>query len=1440
MQQDDDEGIRYFGASIKGQASVCKYFISCPSCNHDVNYTDDIMKDVIVRGISDGEIQLDILSDHNQDMSLNDIIRYAEAKESGKRSATKILSSVQGACGSRSSYKKSQQVRTANGASCSYCGSVGHGKNAAVSVRKERCPAYGKNCNHCGLPNHFSSVCRMKAHGLSKPKEKSSAVNNAPDPVSECPIWEELCSLQNYRCTGKEMHLDHHVYNNMAERWVKRPSKPQPFISLIASTNANDYAELGFELLVKPARIHVSVMPDTGCQSCLAGMKVLKRLGISHSHLIPVKLKMSAANKSTINILGAAIIRFCGKGINGNSIETRQVVYATDTTDKVYISKEACIQMGIISDSFPLVGEVTAGIRRNDSPHGGRKISNHLQSDLFKPTTADCGCPTRDLPPPMVEELPFARSTPNLTSRLKDWLLERYKASTFNTCTHQTLPKMKGPPLRLMIDPSATHDPHHTPLTIPLHWLDEVKADLDRDVRLGVIRPVPIGEPVTWCHRMVVCAKKNGKPRRTVDFQDLNKYATRETHHTQSPYRQARLVPPGKLKTVFDCWNGYHSIPLHSEDYHFTTFITPWGRYQYLVAPQGYIASGDGYCRRFDEIVSLVPNKTKCIDDTLMWADTLEDSFRQAVNWLDICGRNGIVLNPDKFTFAQNTVEFAGFSITKDSVKPATKYLSAIRDFPTPVNLTDVRAWFGLVNQVAYAFAAAEVMNPFRDLLKCNAKFEWNKELEDIFQQSKKVIIHQIQDGVMIFDKTRATCLATDWSKTGIGYWLLQKYCDCQPTKPFCCKSGWRIALVGSRFTHTAESRYAPIEGEALAVVYALDHARYFVLGCHDLLVAVDHKPLLSIFNDRSLDEIPNNRLRNLKEKTLRYRFKTVYIPGTKHKATDAVSRKPVGPINPDLMLLPDDVSSASIKETHNQKEIMSDFLSSFQSSMEEDHNQAISALETIQVITWSKIKLAMSSNTDMQLLLEFVDREFPQCKGELPVSLQDFYRFKDHLTCIDGVVLYKDRIVVPPSLRADVLTLLHCAHQCVTRMIARAEMSVFWPGITRDIQMTRTNCKTCNNIAPSQPQAPPMEINYPQFPFQMVCADFFSYKGRTYLIVVDRYSNWPIIEKSQEGSRGLIDCLRRTFSTFGVPDELSSDGGMEFTARSTKRFLMDWGVHHRVSSVAFPHSNCRAEIGVKTAKRIIANNTDNDGNLDVDSFQRAILSYRNTPDPETKLSPAHCIFGRPTKDFIPVPRNKYNPHPTWTDMLNKREEALRNRHQRMQEVWSEHTKSLPPLNVGEYVRVQNQIGPKPRRWDKTGIIVEVKGFNQYMVKMDGSHRVTLRNRRFLRKYEPMFQATRRDKLMENVQKVTEYTTLPYSDLQMQTKHSDNLMGDNVVMQPQMGDNEVRQLQFGTLPSRDEGNCQRTPLCQRQHVPKKRPRALSCLDPFNKKGLKEL
>ena len=201
-----------------------------------------------------------------------------------------------------------------------------------------------------------------------------------------------------------------------------------------------------------------------------------------------------------------------------------------------------------------------------------------------------------------------------------------------------------------------------------------------------------------------------------------------------------------------------------------------------------------------------------------------------------------------------------------------------------------------------------------------------------------------------------------------------------------------------------------------------------------------------------------------------------------------------------------------------------------------------------------------------------------------------------------------------------------------------------------------------------------------PEYPFQYICADYFKHAGSNYLITVDRYTNWPQVERAADGSAGLVNNLRSSFHTYGIPEELSSDGGPEFIATQTESFLKDWGVYHRLSSVAFPHSNCRAEIGVKTMKRLITGNTGPNGTLDKDSFAIAVLQYRNTPDPVTKLSPAQMLFGHPIRDFIPILPNKYKPHHTWQETLVAREEALRNHHMKATEHWSEHTRQLPPL----------------------------------------------------------------------------------------------------------------------------------------------------------------
>ena len=152
-------------------------------------------------------------------------------------------------------------------------------------------------------------------------------------------------------------------------------------------------------------------------------------------------------------------------------------------------------------------------------------------------------------------------------------------------------------------------------------------------------------------------------------------------------------------------------------------------------------------------------------------------------------------------------------------------------------------------------------MAPFRGLLKPATKFEWTPALNQAFEDSKVEIVRLVKNGVRMFDPKLVTCLSTDFCQTGLGWFLQQKICKCQEVSPICCNSGWRLVLAGGRFTIPAETRYSPTEGEALAVVVGLECSRYYTLGCKQLYVATDHKPLLAILNDRALDTITNPRL---------------------------------------------------------------------------------------------------------------------------------------------------------------------------------------------------------------------------------------------------------------------------------------------------------------------------------------------------------------------------------------------------------------------------------------------------------------------------------------------------------------------------------------------------------------------------------------------------
>ena len=244
-------------------------------------------------------------------------------------------------------------------------------------------------------------------------------------------------------------------------------------------------------------------------------------------------------------------------------------------------------------------------------------------------------------------------------------------------------------------------------------------------------------------------------------------------------------------------------------------------------------------------------------------------------------------------------------------------------------------------------------------------------------------------------------------------------------------------------------------------------------------------------------------------------------------------------------------------------------------------------------------------------------------------------------------------QVIVPPALRKNVLNALHDAHQGVTSMYNRANAFVYWPGIKEDITDTRARCGHCNEIAPSNPQLPVVNSEPPATPFEAIAADYFDFRGVHYLVTVDRLSGWINITHAtsgtpMSGAKGLYACLRLLFAD----REMLSDCRPEFKSTETTAFLENWGVIHRLSSAYFPQSNGRAEVAVKTAKRLLMDNTLPNGSLDTDKFLKALLIYRNTPDPATQMSPAQLrdvpVVSLPSRQNEQLPEVvAANPPPT-------------------------------------------------------------------------------------------------------------------------------------------------------------------------------------------------
>ena len=170
-------------------------------------------------------------------------------------------------------------------------------------------------------------------------------------------------------------------------------------------------------------------------------------------------------------------------------------------------------------------------------------------------------------------------------------------------------------------------------------------------------------------------------------------------------------------------------MSLRESDCRLTTFVTTIAHSHYKRVLQWFLSSGDGYNRRFDAILADFEQKEHRVDDTIFRDSDSDEHWWRVIDFHVTVGRTGIVLNPNKFQFKIWEVDIAGFRITDERIDPLQKFYNFIQNFSTLICTTDIRSWFGLVNQRCNYAQLREHKKPFRAFFSPCHPFELMSDL---------------------------------------------------------------------------------------------------------------------------------------------------------------------------------------------------------------------------------------------------------------------------------------------------------------------------------------------------------------------------------------------------------------------------------------------------------------------------------------------------------------------------------------------------------------------------------------------------------------------------------------------------------------------------------------------------------------------------------------
>jgi hypothetical protein len=364
-------------------------------------------------------------------------------------------------------------------------------------------------------------------------------------------------------------------------------------------------------------------------------------------------------------------------------------------------------------------------------------------------------------------------------------------------------------PYSIRLEDDASPFAVHCSRCIPVPLLPKIKEELYKLLWLGVI--VKVEEPTDWCAPIVVVPKKTNDVRKCVDLTKLNEAVRRERHVLPAIGQMLAMIKDAKVFSKLDCNSGFYQVPLTEDCMRLTTFLTPFGRYCNTRLPFGISSAREQFQKRMSDVLDGMEGVLCLIDDIFIYERDQKEHDDKLHKCLQRAMEAHITLN-EKCEFSKTEIKLAGHVISSAVIKPDPNKVSAIIKMATPINVSELRCFLGMVNQMfKFCNDLAQLAAPlyvYALLAKDNA-WTWEAMQQKCFADVKQSITSA--PVLALYDTNKPIIMCAESSSYGLGAILKQQQSD----------GRWRLVFYASRSLSEVERRYPQVEKKGVALTWS-------------------------------------------------------------------------------------------------------------------------------------------------------------------------------------------------------------------------------------------------------------------------------------------------------------------------------------------------------------------------------------------------------------------------------------------------------------------------------------------------------------------------------------------------------------------------------------------------------------------------------------------